>query len=462
MKRLTTMNMHMNKRSRQMRFYGSVILAISLVAACTFGCFSERKAKAEDNVALVLDWNRFILKAEMHTEGYRSPVISRAYGYIGLAAFEAALPGLAGDFQSFSGRFPGLDLPAPPPPEHYNMMLAMNACYAAMMSKFFLSAPEPTRKEMSGIAESWDLLIEPGLDTSVLRHSRAYGRDVANAVYTWSATDSLGYRSNHHNYDRNYIPPVGEGKWVTSVDFPMPALLPYWGKVRPFVIKPEDYLARPLPDYSTETNQPYYVQSLELISLTKNLSAENKWIAEFWDDDHPGLTFSPAGHWLAITNQVIAKEHPSIEKTMETYLKVGFALADAMIACWYSKYTYNLERPESYIQNHIDPTWRPYAPSPSFPTYPSGHALMGAAVAEVLTPLFGAEYKLTDTSHEGLEEFSIKPRSFSSFDQMAKENALSRILLGVHWRMDAEEGLRLGQLIGREVSRIEIEKKLTE
>ncbi len=127
-------------------------------------------------------------------------------------------------------------------------------------------------------------------------------------------------------------------------------LLPYWGKVRPFIIETENYLARPLPLTHTETNQSYYIQALELISLSKNLSAENKWIAEFWDDDHPGLTFSPAGHWLAITNQVIDKEHPSIEKAMETYLKVGFTLADAMIATWYSKYTYSLERPESYIQ----------------------------------------------------------------------------------------------------------------
>jgi hypothetical protein len=268
-----------------------------------------------------------------------------------------------------------------------------------------------------------------------------------------------GYRSNHHNYDRNYISQVGEGKWVTSVDFPMPPLLPYWGSVRPFIIKTENYLARPLPDYSTATNQPYYVQSLELISLNRNLSGENKWIAEFWNDDHPGLTFSPAGHWLAITNQVIAMEHPSIEKTIETYLKVGFSLADGMIACWNSKYYYSMERPESYIQRHIDPTWRPYAPTPSFPTYPSGHALMGAATAEVLTSMYGPDFKMTDTSHEGLQDFSIKPRKFTSFEQMAKENALSRILLGVHWRMDAEEGLRLGQLIGREVSQIEIEKK---
>jgi hypothetical protein len=456
------MSKHTRGYSVRKIVFGLAILAAGLMVTYSIGCFADRKADAEDNVALVLDWNKFILNAEMHTEGYRGPVISRTYGYIGLAAYEAALPGLAGEFKSFAERFPGLNLPTPPPQEHFDLMVALNACYAIMMNKFFLSAPESTRNEIARKSEYWNVFLMPAIDTATFRQSKTFGQEVAKAVYAWSATDSLGYRANHHNYDRNYIPPVGEGKWVTSVDFPMPALLPYWGKVRPFIIRTEDYVARPVPDYSTETNHPYYIQSLELVSLNKNLSAENKWIAEFWDDDHPGLTFTPPGHWLAITNQVIAREHPSIEKTIETYLKVGFALADAMIACWNSKYTYSLERPESYIQRHIDPNWRPYSPTPSFPTYPSGHALMGAATAEVLTSLYGSNYKLTDTSHEGLKDFTMKPRSFTSFDQMAKENALSRLFLGVHWRMDAEEGLRLGQLIGQEVSRIEIEKKLTE
>ena len=88
--------------------------------------------------------------------------------------------------------------------------------------------------------------------------------------------------------------------------------------------------------------------------------------------------------------------------------------------------------------------------------------MMGAAAAEVLTSLYGTDYKLTDKSHIDRTDFAVKPRSFNSFDQMAKENALSRILLGVHWRMDAEEGLRLGALIGKQVSQLEIENKLTE
>ena len=310
--------------------------------------------------------------------------------------------------------------------------------------------------------EAWEKKIEVGIDPHVIRISKQYGHDIAHAVYNLSSTDSLGHNANHHNYDRNYLPPADVGKWVASTDFPMPPLLPYWGKVRPFIINTESYLAKPLPVDSTERNQLFHNQALELISLNSPLTPENQWIGDFWNDDHPGMMFTPPGHWLSIVNQVIVREHPPIEKTLETYMKTGFALGDAIIACWYSKYTYNIERPETYIQREIDKTWKPYAHAPSFPSYPSGHAMLGAATAAVLTSLYGSNYKMMDCSHEGNENFGVKPREFNTFEEMAKETAMSRLLVGVHFRMDCEEGLRLGSLIGNEVTQIVLENKLTE
>ncbi len=427
----------------------------------TTGCFHEATGGQDDDVSMAVEWNRFILRSEANCEGYRGPVASRAYAYIGLAAYEAALPGLAGDFNSMIARFPGIDLPEPPPALGYDRSIALNACYAAILRRFYLVAPEEIREENNRLEEKWEQHFSKHLDDSIIKSSKDFGQSVAEAVYTWSASDSLGFEANHHNYERSYIPPVGDGKWVSSPDFPMPPLLPYWGQVRPFVIETERFLAKPLPPYSAETNQPYYRQAVELISLSSPLSPENQWIAEFWNDDHPGTMFTPPGHWLAITTQVIDNEHPPIEKVMETYLKMGFALCDAMIATWYSKYIYNLERPETFIQHYIDKSWRPYSPSPSFPSYPSGHACMGAAASEVLTSLYGSAYHMTDCSHMDLENVVLKPREFKSFEQMAKENALSRIFLGVHWRMDAEEGYRIGTLIGKEVSMLDLETKLT-
>ncbi|MEP6796274.1 MAG: vanadium-dependent haloperoxidase [Saprospiraceae bacterium] len=439
-----------------------VVGLTACIAIYFLGCQRNSRYGHNEEVSIALEWNQYILKAEINTEGYRGPVAARAYGYIGLAAYEAALPGLTGNFQSMLRLFPGIELPSQPVHDHFNVAASLNACYAVMIGKFFMSAPDPVRTQQLELLKKWDAKISKQTDTMSFRISRKFGNDVAEAIYRWSATDTLGFEANHHNYMRDYTPPVGDGLWVTSTSFPMPALLPYWGKVRPFIIHTEDYKAKPLPEFSSAPNQFYYAQAIEILSLSRPLSDENQWIAEFWNDDHPGLTFTPAGHWLAITNEVIEKEHPPIEKTLETYLKTGFALADAMIACWSSKYYYNHERPETFIQKYLDKEWRPFSPSPSFPSYPSGHSMIGAAASAVLTKMYGDHYAMTDRSHDNLRDIVIKPRQFQSFDEMAKESALSRILVGAHFRFDVEEGLRLGDLIGKEVSQLELEKKLTQ
>jgi membrane-associated phospholipid phosphatase len=142
---------------------------------------------------------------------------------------------------------------------------------------------------------------------------------------------------------------------------------------------------------------------------------------------------------------------------------VGLASSDAGVGCWYSKYYYNVERPETYIKRVIDPTWEPALEnpltgdkgiSPSFPAYPSGHSTMGAAGGEALSHIFGYSYGMTDNCHKYQNLFEGTPRTFSSFNEMADENAWSRVPLGVHYRMDCEEGVRFGREIARSVIRL--------
>ena len=77
-------------------------------------------------------------------------------------------------------------------------------------------------------------------------------------------------------------------------------------------------------------------------------------------------------------------------------------------------------------------------------------AVAAAAAAEVLSQTFGDVFSFTDRTHENREEFAGVPRTYQSFRDMAKEIAASRILLGVHFRMDCEEGLRIGTIIGEQ------------
>jgi PAP2 superfamily len=273
-------------------------------------------------------------------------------------------------------------------------------------------------------------------------------------VYDWSATDTIGHMANLYPYDPNFTPPAGNGFWEPCEDFPTPALLPQWGETRTFITPAQDHLAAPLPPFSMDSKSAFYVQALEVYTINSPLSSDNQWVAEFWSDDFPVLTFSSAGRWISICNQVIQQDRPTPEKALETYLRMGLALSDAVVACWYSKYHYNLLRPETFIRHTIQPGWRPIVHTPPFPAYPSGHAMLSAAAAEVLTSLYGKKYELTDRSHEGRTEFKGMPRHFHSFYEMAFENASSRIALGVHYRMDCEEGTRLGLGIGKIVAEL--------
>jgi hypothetical protein len=432
-------------------------LAVSMGFSFLVWSALNLKPQGEDgHYAIALEWNEFILYAETHTEGFRGPVAARTYAYVNLAAYEAALSGLPEGYLSVSPRYSCLLMPTPPEAGSIDHGVSLNACYAAILEQFFLSAPQNVEKERKKLASKWEEKLSKGLDAGLISRSKEHGKTIATTIFQWSSTDSLGHQGNLHNYDRSYSPPKGEGKWRPSPDFPMPPMLPYWGEVRPFLIRTEDFLARPLPEYDSEPHSTYYDQALELLSLSSPLSAENQWIAEFWNDDYPGLTFTPSGHWLSIANQVVAREKPTLEKTLETYLKLSFAMSDAIVACWRSKYHYSLQRPELFIRENLSGEWRPHAPSPSFPAYPSGHATMGAAAAQVLAHLYGDNYELTDRSPGNRQEFRVKPRRFHSFSQMARENSLSRMYLGVHFRMDCEEGMRLGTEIGREAANMEI------
>jgi membrane-associated phospholipid phosphatase len=133
----------------------------------------------------------------------------------------------------------------------------------------------------------------------------------------------------------------------------------------------------------------------------------------------------------------------------EGFARVGIAVADAFIGCWHTKYEYALLRPVTFIQQHIDPAWLPLIGTPNFPEYTSGHSTQSAAVAAVLTAMFGTR-SFTDTLHlDHSLALPLDPRTFSSFDAAAEEAAISRLYGGIHYPIGSANGLMQGRCIGR-------------
>jgi membrane-associated phospholipid phosphatase len=408
---------------------------------------------------VVQDWQSLFLDIERYAAVYRPCPAARMLGYVGLATYEASVSGMS-EYQSIATRMPGLTIPQIEKGQEYHWGSVVNAVYGELFKKFFANVRSNDFLRIATLEYSYETQFSSSTRSDVLHRSKDYGISVANAVWDFSASDKEGHNKYLEARPTNYVPPTGNGKWKPTAPGNEIAMFPYWGKVRTFAIKEEDKLARPPLAYSEDKTSYYYTQALEVYAATTPVSSENQWIAEFWSDDVLGFTFSPPSRWIAIANQALIVKESNLETAIMAAVKVGLALNDASVSCWNSKFYYNVERPVSYITKFINPAWNVASltstgflkSTPSFPAYPSGHSTFGAAAAEALTSVFGREVAMTDRCHEGRTDFNGKPRSFNNFYEMAEENAYSRIWLGVHWRMDCEEGVRLGYLVGRRVN----------
>ncbi len=443
---------------------GFVALSATLITSC-----GKKDPDPVSNLLSQYDnevihtWNEVFLDVERYAAGYRPGPAPRALAHIGLAQYEACITGMP-DYNSVAGLYSGLNIPDPESGVAYHWPTVINAATAYLMKAFFPDVPADKIADIHEMENFLNDKYASEVDAETFDKSKAYGTAVATAVWDWSKTDPIGHDHykdpfQNYNWQDHY---TGPGDWEPTYPGPGKPMGGVWGGARAFAISESDKICLPPLEDSDNNTSKLYAQALEVYSQnTPTLSYVDEWIGEFWSDDLVNLTFSPGPRWLAVGNQALAAEQSNLETAVYMNVKVGFALNDASVGCWKSKYYYNVERPQTYINRVIDPNWKPalFNPltgdegvTPSFPAYPSGHSTMGAAGAEVLASIFGYDYAMTDRCHEGRTEFEGTPRSFGSFFEMAQENAWSRVPLGVHFRMDSEEGVRYGTEIGRKVN----------
>lgn len=413
---------------------------------------------------VALEWYQLYLEMERFTPGYRPPISARSLAYIALTAYEAVVPGYSSQYGSVARQFSGLEIPKHFTKYEYDWEIVLNSAFETAFDHFFKTAPTAQQAKMDYLANRLYSRLNRNVNSKVRYRSKTYGKKVADEVYEWSRKDRQGHEAYLRNYDPNYIPPGGKGKWSPTYPDYLSALLPHWGSVRTFVATKSDKVQNPLP-FSEDPNSKLYQEAMETYHLVKEIKKgnlyEDKWIADFWSDDCPILTFTPVGRWVSISNQLFKHNAQPLDMTLALYAKLGIAMHDAGVRSWAEKYRYNYIRPVEYIHSVVgDANWntlmcpdgsgRYY--TPEFPTYPSGHATFAAAAAEVLTQSMGHYYEMIDNSHRGRTEFIGTPRRYGSFREMARECGYSRLPIGVHFRMDSEAGISLGQRIGGKVS----------
>ena len=270
-----------------------------------------------------------------------------------------------------------------------------------------------------------------------------------------AAQSTLG-RRQQDGVDRSgdpvFVPRTGPGEYQFTEPFNF-AAFPGWGRVTPFAIVLEEHVF----DGPLALSSARYARDFQVVKEigrvdSRTRTAEQSEIAQFWYEDCPLA-------WNRITNTVVLRRGLDAWQAARAFALVNFAMADAYIAGFAAKYEFRFWRPVTAIQNAAsdgnesteqDTAWQPFQLTPPVPDYPSTHALVGAAAAEVLIDLFGdrIEYETTSLTLPGVT------RSFRGFSDAAEENADSRVFAGIHFPHAVRDGKRQGRSIGRAVGKI--------
>ena len=432
-----------------------IFLVISILTLN--GCDKKTKIFTQQDVATT--WADMSLYITKNTPANSPTFASRGFGYIGLTMYESIVQGYP-SYKTLVRQLNGLaELPITENNVHYDWVLSLNAGQAYILKKIYNQTSDANKHRIDSLENViFKQFSAATNDEAAASRSVRYGQAVAEAIFQWSLTDG-GHRAYLHNFDKKIIPLTLPGSWeppLYAQSFSHYPLHPHWGANRTFVKANSELPTPQMIYYDTSKQSDYYNQFLSVYKKNTTVTQEEKEIALWWADD-PGETFTPPGHSYYLGTIVLRKQNPELIKCAEAYARVGIATADAFINCWKWKYIFFSERPSSFVTKNIDERWESFWPDPPFPAFPSGHATQAAATATVLIDLFGEKYSLIDSAHalrprDELRNVDFKPRTFTSFWQVAEETANSRFYGGIHTRQDNEVGLVEGSKMGRNVN----------
>lgn len=428
------------------RFY--FIFLIFLLSTATSSLATNNWKQKAENPEFIHRSVKQITDVIVH-DIYSPPVASRIYAYVTIAGYEAAIQGNS-QYISLAGQL--RDFAFLPPFNVKDISSYLASVHAILMVGKSLVISE---KEIETFYKK--ILLEfrqTGMPQVVFKNSLIVGQKVADHILAWASKDNYKETRSYPKYSVS----DDESSWKPTPPAYMRAVEPHWNKIRTFVIDSAQQFKPPAPTlFSKEKNSRFYQEAEEVHQIGLSLTAEQKEIANFWDCNpfrmnvrghvmYATKKISPGGHWINITRLACKKINADFVKSAEAYVRVSITLADGFISCWDEKYRTNVIRPETYINQYIDGNWMPLLQTPPFPEYTSGHSVISAASAIILTQLFGQNFSFSDATEL---EFGLPVRHFKSFENAAEEAAISRFYGGIHYMPSIKNGVEEGTCIGK-------------
>lgn len=243
------------------------------------------------------------------------------------------------------------------------------------------------------------------------------GQAVAERVIAWAQRDRA------EQFTAFSDPMPAPGVWQRTPPHLWSALEPGWGQVQPIALPSAKQMNAVVPP---AWDSPAFVaERAAFLGVQQRLSASDRALALRWAA--PVGSVTPAGLWLQIARDAIEQNHIAPRQAVALYATLAVTMHDSFIACWFSKYTYMVARPITWMRAS-EPAWLSLIDTPPFPSYPSGHATVSGAASTVLAHYF--------------------PQDAARLHQLAEDAAYSRVVGGIHWPIDGRNGLAQGRTIG--------------
>jgi hypothetical protein len=276
----------------------------------------------------------------------------------------------------------------------------------------------------------------------------AVGEQVAIAVLAARTNDGF----------TNLPPTIPDGtepyEWRRTPPGFAPPLVPHFATVTPWVIEEAaQFLPKPPPALVSRR----YARDFDEVKAVGALNSA----ARPQDRTDVALfhTLSHSVFWNDVARQLWVAEPLSLSRTARLFALLNTTFMDAYIGAWHAKWNvYFNWRPITAIRladtdgnqrTTSDPAWDPLLPTPSHPTYPSGHAVGSGAASHVLQRFFGRRgHSLTLTSPETAPGVTLH---YEDLRDVVDDVQDARVYLGIHFRFDMQAGIRQGTQTARYV-----------
>ena len=429
-------------------------LTILSIAVLALSCKRENKdyGKQTDDPTIYHQSFKALTDVIVH-DIFSPPVASRIYTYSAIAGYEAAR-WKDSSLPSFSESVKHLKpVPAPDTSLEYSYEMAGTLAMLKVGRALIFSEDSITKK----ITSAEEFYRRSGMPEDIYNRTVTWSDSVAAHIIRWSGKDNYKQTRSFPKYSILN----DAATWKPTPPGYMDGIEPSWNKIRTmYMDSSAQFKPAPPTKYDMTKGSPYYNETMEVYNAVKNATPEMIEIANFWDCNpfklnvtghvmHATKKISPGGHWINITALACKQAKLDFLQSSRAYATVSSGLFDAFISCWDEKYRSVATRPETVINEKIDPEWLPILQTPPFPEYTSGHSVASGAASVILTNLLGDNFAFTDDTEV---EFGLDTRNFTSFSQAADEAAISRLYGGIHFMPAIKNGVEQGRAIGNLVS----------